>query len=356
MWYNGSRQVKLAGLCCFMPSFFMHKLFSLVNTYRKNIEKKAVVAMVSKKARQVVYILCIVTIFITGGCTNRQTEHIGLQEPAPTGHTATMYVANVPTLSNVPVYRESGGLVWVPLEETAKSMNYDLHYANGCFAMGGTDAAYSVNMNQTRAMAGDMPVELPQAPKYIDHKPHLTTQALSALFGVPVNWNGEQSQVIFSPIDDRRLSDRQNTFPLEQSETETLRAAGISVNKNDLIRFAEGLVGTPYQFAAGPYESTHTFDCSSFVQYVYGHFGIKLPRSSRAQAEVGQSVSVNQLQPGDLLFFYTPGRFASNQTVGHVGIYAGNGQIIHTYGDPGVTLTEFDTYWRNRFLFAKRVV
>ncbi len=239
MWYNGSRQVKLAGLCCFMPSFFMHKLFSLVNTYRKNIEKKAVMAMVSKKARQVVYILFIVTIFITGGCTNRQTEHIGLQEPTPTGHTATMYVANVSTLSNVPVYRESGGLVWVPLEETAKSMNYDLHYANGCFAMGGTDAAYSVNMNQTRAMAGDMPVELPQAPKYIDHKPHLTTQALSALFGVPVNWNGERSQVIFSPIDDRRLSDRQNTFPLEQSETETLRAAGISVNKNDLIRFAE---------------------------------------------------------------------------------------------------------------------
>jgi cell wall-associated NlpC family hydrolase len=82
--------------------------------------------------------------------------------------------------------------------------------------------------------------------------------------------------------------------------------------------------GKPYVWAAaGP----GTFDCSGLVEYAYGAAGIGLPHSAAMQSGIGQSVSRSQLRPGDLVFFYSP--------VSHVGIYIGNGQMVHapTTGD-----------------------
>jgi cell wall-associated NlpC family hydrolase len=82
--------------------------------------------------------------------------------------------------------------------------------------------------------------------------------------------------------------------------------------------------GKPYIWAAaGP----GAFDCSGLVQYAYAQAGIGLPHSSRMQSQMGMPVPRDQLQPGDLIFFYSP--------VSHVGIYIGNGQMVHapTPGD-----------------------
>jgi cell wall-associated NlpC family hydrolase len=82
--------------------------------------------------------------------------------------------------------------------------------------------------------------------------------------------------------------------------------------------------GKPYVWAAaGP----DTFDCSGLVEYAYGAAGIGLPHSSFLQSQMGQAVSRDQLQPGDLVFFYSP--------VSHVGIYIGNGMMVNapTAGD-----------------------
>jgi cell wall-associated NlpC family hydrolase len=84
-------------------------------------------------------------------------------------------------------------------------------------------------------------------------------------------------------------------------------------------------VGDPYVWAAaGP----DAFDCSGLTQYAYAAAGVRLPHSSSAQAGMGQPVSRDALQPGDLLFFYSP--------VSHVGMYIGNGQMVHasTSGQP----------------------
>ena len=83
-------------------------------------------------------------------------------------------------------------------------------------------------------------------------------------------------------------------------------------------------LGDPYVWAAsGP----NSFDCSGLVQYAYAAAGISLPHSSSSQASMGQSVSRSELQPGDLVAFYSP--------VSHIGIYIGNGQMVHapTSGD-----------------------
>jgi cell wall-associated NlpC family hydrolase len=90
------------------------------------------------------------------------------------------------------------------------------------------------------------------------------------------------------------------------------------------IDIAMGQRGKPYVWAAsGP----GSFDCSGLTAYAFRAAGISLPHSSRMQAQMGQPVARDQLQPGDLVFFYSP--------VSHVGIYIGNGQMVHapTSGD-----------------------
>ena len=82
--------------------------------------------------------------------------------------------------------------------------------------------------------------------------------------------------------------------------------------------------GKPYVWAAaGP----GSYDCSGLVQYAYADEGLQLPHSSAMQAQIGTHVSRSDLQPGDLVFFYSP--------VSHVGIYIGGGQMVHapTFGD-----------------------
>jgi peptidoglycan DL-endopeptidase CwlO len=98
------------------------------------------------------------------------------------------------------------------------------------------------------------------------------------------------------------------------------------------IQAALAQLGDPYQHAAsGP----DAFDCSGLTSYAWAAAGITLPHSSRAQSQVGPQVSRAELQPGDLVFFYTP--------ISHVGLYIGNGMMVHarTYGSP-VAVTSVD--------------
>jgi cell wall-associated NlpC family hydrolase len=82
--------------------------------------------------------------------------------------------------------------------------------------------------------------------------------------------------------------------------------------------------GDPYVWAAGGPDS---FDCSGLTAYAYAAAGISLPHSSAAQARMGTAVARGDLQPGDLVYFYSP--------VSHIGIYIGNGMMVHapTSGD-----------------------
>jgi cell wall-associated NlpC family hydrolase len=98
------------------------------------------------------------------------------------------------------------------------------------------------------------------------------------------------------------------------------------------IATALAQVGDPYQHAAaGP----DAFDCSGLTMYAYASAGVHLDHSSRTQSTQGTQVSRGELQPGDLVFFYTP--------ISHVGLYIGDGMMVHarTYGSP-VAVTSVD--------------
>jgi cell wall-associated NlpC family hydrolase len=97
-----------------------------------------------------------------------------------------------------------------------------------------------------------------------------------------------------------------------------------------VLATADRYVGTRYRY--GGESPAEGFDCSGFVQFVFGRHGVELPRTSRQQASAGRAGpgEIARLQPGDLMFFATTGR-----RVDHVAVYAGDGRIIHASSGAG---------------------
>lgn len=116
-------------------------------------------------------------------------------------------------------------------------------------------------------------------------------------------------------------------------------------------------LGTPYVFGAKEGQ-TNSFDCSSFLQYLFATQDVSLARDAGQQSERGTEVSIDELREGDLVFFTTPKRKNKEGTeqIGHVAVYMGNGLILHTFRQGiGVTVSELDAVWKDRFVKAKRI-
>ena len=92
---------------------------------------------------------------------------------------------------------------------------------------------------------------------------------------------------------------------------------------NPIVNYAIQFNGNPYVY--GGTSLTNGADCSGFVQSIYKHFGINLPRRASIQASSGKSVKYSDIQPGDLIFYSGNG----GKSVTHVAIYIGGGKIIH---------------------------
>jgi cell wall-associated NlpC family hydrolase len=108
------------------------------------------------------------------------------------------------------------------------------------------------------------------------------------------------------------------------------------------LQVAMTKLGDPYQYGAtGPGK----FDCSGLVYYSFKQIGVTVPRASRQQSTIGSPVSFNDLQVGDLLFFYSP--------VSHVGIYVGDGKMINAPSTGDVV--KYANINRSNFTTARRV-
>lgn len=114
--------------------------------------------------------------------------------------------------------------------------------------------------------------------------------------------------------------------------------------------YALQFVGYPYVW--GGADPSTGFDCSGLVYYVYGQFGYQLNRVAADQARNGVHVDPSQLQPGDVLCFYSSGDY-----IGHAGIYIGNNQFVHAANSrSGVIITDLSGYYSTRGYEARRIV
>ena len=121
-----------------------------------------------------------------------------------------------------------------------------------------------------------------------------------------------------------------------------------------VLNFASQQLGKPYVWGA---QGPNSFDCSGLTYYVYKNAaGITLPRTSVEQSKYGTTVSKSNLKAGDLIFFDTSG--PNDGGVSHVGIFVGNGQMIHASSSQKkiVKVSVETSYWNNAFVRAKRVL
>lgn len=118
-----------------------------------------------------------------------------------------------------------------------------------------------------------------------------------------------------------------------------------------IVDTAKQFLGVRYVYGAnGP----NSFDCSGFTSYVYRQFGYSLNRSASAQLQNGVSVTKDQLQPGDLVFF----KYNTSKPASHVGMYIGGGQFIHASTNAyKVQIDQLLTgHYANVYVGARRII
>lgn len=126
----------------------------------------------------------------------------------------------------------------------------------------------------------------------------------------------------------------------------------MAVDGAEIAKRAQNYLGVKYVW--GGNSLTTGVDCSSLVQLVYAQFGIKVPRVTYDQINVGASVSMDNLQAGDMVFFDTD---RSKNGPDHVGIYIGGNKFIHA-PRPGKSVeisSIVDSYYGGRFMGGRRV-
>lgn len=127
-------------------------------------------------------------------------------------------------------------------------------------------------------------------------------------------------------------------------------SSGGSATGREIADFALQFVG--YNYCWGGKDPSTGFDCSGLMYYVYSQFGYTLNRVASDQARNGVHVDPSDLQPGDLLCFYSSGSY-----IGHVGMYIGNNQFVHaSTSTTGVIISELSGYYTSRGFEARRIV
>ena len=138
----------------------------------------------------------------------------------------------------------------------------------------------------------------------------LTMEEIEASFATSETKEAEQA---------RLAAEEAARIAAEQAAKEAAEAARRQKGV-DLVNYAKRFLGNRYVY--GGTSLTRGTDCSGFVMSVYAHYGVSLPHSSYSMRSVGRRVSIKDIQPGDIVCYS-----------GHVGIYAGNGQIVNAINE-----------------------
>lgn len=135
----------------------------------------------------------------------------------------------------------------------------------------------------------------------------------------------------------RNTTSRNQTVQKKTTASQGTSAAptGTSARRDKIVSYALKFNGNPYVW--GGTSLTNGADCSGFTQSVFRDNGISIPRTSRTQASSGRRVPLDQIRPGDLIFY------TKNGTINHVAIYIGNGKVISASSPKtGIKITNYN--------------
>jgi len=177
-------------------------------------------------------------------------------------------------------------------------------------------------------------------------------QAAQSTNNSTVNKPSTSNTTVNKPSTSTSSSNKPSTSTSSSSNSSSSSSSSSTVSSSgsgtgaQIASFAQKFVGNPYVW--GGTSLTRGADCSGFVQSVYKNFGHSLPRTSGSQSTTGTSVSVSNLQPGDLVFY------AKNGSVNHVAIYIGGGRVCHA-SNKRTGITTSNLYYRQPHN-ARRIV
>jgi len=155
---------------------------------------------------------------------------------------------------------------------------------------------------------------------------------------------------------DHSYQDTAIFYELMDSANNTLRRDSSLPEK--IVAFAKTQIGVPYKYCSMSPDGG--FDCSGFVNYVFNHFNISVPRSSVEFTNIGEEIILRNAQPGDLILF--TGTNARKRIVGHIGIIIANdnGEISFIQSSSGavysVVVSPLDKYYMSRFVKVIRII
>lgn len=128
-----------------------------------------------------------------------------------------------------------------------------------------------------------------------------------------------------------------------------------NVSPAELVDFSETLIGIKYKY--GSMIKENGFDCSGFINYVFHHFNISVPRTTVEFTNAGNEIPIKNSRPGDLVLF--TGSDPKSGVVGHMGIIVDNknGELkfIHASTSRGVMISGMNSYFLPRFVKVNRV-
>ncbi|WP_247741045.1 C40 family peptidase [Cohnella sp. LGH] len=304
--------------------------------------------------------MVLLSLLLTVGCA---TSPMKLKsDQAPVKIQSNQSPATLEEGRHIVPVRQLQNAAYVSLGAIGQATGYRAQWLpDGSYGMGDNDAVWVFRTGESAVSIAGRSSSMPAPALKEGNEMFVPVNALQRLIGDVTVFHTQENEVAFfpKPTPGETGANGQNAEFAEKpsSQSGMKAAANEESSASTLLTFAKKFMGVPYEFGTTTYAQSKSFDCSSFTQYVFDRFGIDLPRVARAQAEQGKFVSRDELRAGDLLFFYVPGRFKSNETVGHVGIYMGNGNMIHASPKPedGVQITPIDKeYWKDTYLYAKR--
>lgn len=342
--------------------------------------------------------MAIVSMLVLGICisgtisTNAQVQHVP---------NAGVFI-NGKVVSGINPIIENG-VYYLPFIELAKILNYNsIKFEDNTKTYEITDGSTTIRitMGGTRAKKGNEYINI-EPPRWINETAYVSLHAGGAIFNSYITFKKENGSIqIQNPakkyevhkgdtlyniarihhitVEELKRANNLTSNVIHDGQVLTIPAGSkgemepakehepVQNNSKDslaqqvkkILDDAKNYIGAKYKYGATLAEAPKLFDCSSYTQYVFGNVGVQLPRVSRDQASTGVSVSASNLKAGDLMFFtmndtYTDGRVA------HVGIYMGDGNMIHASTSKGVTITTNvlnNPYWSKNYLFSKRVI